>query len=175
MSESQSMCYPPAHLLNQTGPAGSSSGQPVWGTEQTEEATEDFTMVDVGQTDPATSYPYQAYGHSHQENSLPTMTMPPQGDLTETSSWNRPYGQHQFRSMFAAYQANWEQGQTRTKTLDCLRSMCETAVQEDIMLMFQMHAMYFFEENFLPTKPHEDEFNDVQHAIISGELVPTNV
>ena len=98
-------------------------------------------------------------------------TMPPQ----PTDSWNRPYGQLQFRSMLDTYKKNWEQGQTRSKTLGILRSMCETTLQEDAMMIFQTHAVYFFEENTLPTNPNEDDFLSLQLAMMRGEIVSASL
>ena len=77
--------------------------------------------------------------------------------------------------MFEAYKTHWDQGQTRARTLEMLRSLGETSVQEDMMLTFQIHAMYFFEENSLPFDPQEEEFNKIQAAVINGEIVPKNV
>ena len=160
---------------NQTGPAGSSSGQPVLvnvPSETEETVVEDYTMVDVDQTpsqnEPTISYECQASGRLNPEI-LPTM--PPQ----PKDSSNRPYGQLQFREMFEMYVKHWNEGQTRTKTLMILRSLCETAIQEDIMMMFETHAVYFFEETTLPTNSHESEFERVQLGIMNGEIAPANL
>ena len=131
-------------------------------------------MVDIiqnpNQTEPAASCDYQACGPSNQEINQAMTTMPPQ----PTDSWNRLYGQLQFRSVLDMYQKNWEQGQTRTKTLGILRSMCETTIQEDAMMMFQTHAMYF-EEDTLSTNPHEDDFLSLQLAMMRGEIAPVSL
>ena len=173
--ESQPMGYLSVPKSNQTGQAGSSSGQPVLVTVPvtTEETTaEDYTMVDVDQTpsqnQPTSSYNCQASGHLNLEIMT---TMPPQ----PTSSSNRPYDQLEFREMFEMYWKNWDKGQTRTKTRLILRSMCETAIQEDIIMMFETHAVYFFEETTPPTNSHESSFDRVQCRIMNGEIAPANL
>ena len=73
------------------------------------------------------------------------------------------------------YVNTWNQGQTRTKTLMILRSLWETAIQEEIMMMFETHAVYFFEETTPPTNSHESEFDRAQYRIMKGEIAPTNL
>ena len=97
--------------------------------------------------------------------------MPPQ----PTDSSSRPYGQLEFREMFEMYVNNWSEGQTRTKTLSILRQLCETAVQEDIMMMFQTHAVYFFDEKTLPVDSHENDFFWIQSGIMNGEIDAANL
>ena len=43
------------------------------------------------------------------------------------------------------------------------------------MIMFQAHAMHFFQEDCLPIDPKEEDFTKIQEAVVHGGAVPTNV
>ena len=53
--------------------------------------------------------------------------------------------------------------------------MGQTDVEEDVIMIFQAHTMYFFEEDCLPIDPKEEEFTRIQEAVVHGGAIPTNV
>ena len=134
-----------------------------------------LTAMANGQIDPEMMSQFQAYYQGHHSESSQMPTMPPQRIL-DTSSWTRPYGSYQFRIFWQAYTVCWDQGKTRSMTLEIMKSMCGTETEEDMMIMFAAHAMHFFQENSLPIDPkeEEEEFVKVQEAVASGVTVPTN-
>ena len=115
---------------------------------------------------------FQAYYQNNHSASSQTPTMPPQ--ILDTNSWTRLYGSYQFRIFLQTHVGYWNQGKTRTATLEIMRSVCDSETEQDMMIMFTAHAMHFFLEDSLPTDPKE-EFNRVQEAVANGTAAATPV